>query len=321
MNPPNLALISGQGGSRISWDAVPESVRLGIEKEVRGRVVSAESQLGGFSPGLAARLTLDGGQSVFVKAAGPEPNPDAPELHRVESKIAGALPPEAPVSRLLSIYDDGNWVALIFEDAKGDPPRVPWVPNELARVLEAVDHLGEMLTPSPIEARPIATGLDGAFTGWRKLQADTELAAQIDGWAQRHLDKLGSLEEVWKESAEGETLLHLDVRADNVIISEDRVVIVDWPHAAVGARWIDLLFFLPSVAMQGGPKPWEILEDQPVLKGAEAKAVNSLLAAISGFFIYHSLLPPPSGLPTLREFQRLQGVEALAWLRRSAGWR
>lgn len=321
MESDGFALTSGQGGSRISWEAVPRPVRLGIEKEIRGRVVSARSQPGGFSPGLAARVVLDDGRRAFVKAAGPEPNPDAADIHRIESKIAGVLPLEAPTPRLLSVYDDGSWVALIFEDVEGHPPHLPWISIELARVLEAIDDLGEVFTPSPIEARRIADGLDSAFRGWRKLHANPDLASKIGEWALRNLERLVSLEGEWKEAAAGETLLHVDIRADNLIITSDRVVVVDWPHACIGARWIDLLLFVPSVAMQGGPAPWEVFDNHPVAEGVEAEAVTRGIVALAGFFIYRSLLPPPPGLPTLREFQRLQGIETLAWLKQATGWR
>jgi hypothetical protein len=44
-----------------------------------------------------------------------------------------------------------------------------------------------------------------------------------------------------------------------------------------------------------------------------------VVAALAGFFVHRSTLPPPPGLSTLRDFQRGQGIEALAWLRRSLG--
>ena len=44
--------------------------------------------------------------------------------------------------------------------------------------------------------------------------------------------------------------LDLDVRADNVLLTEDGVCFTDWPWAATGAPWFDLIAFLPSVAMQ-----------------------------------------------------------------------
>ncbi len=56
-------------------------------------------------------------------------------------------------------------------------------------------------------------------------------------------------------AAGGETLLHLDLRADNLLLSKkERVLVVDWPHACVEIPWVDVAFFAPSsVAMQGGP--------------------------------------------------------------------
>ena len=44
--------------------------------------------------------------------------------------------------------------------------------------------------------------------------------------------------------------------------------------------------------------------------------MDAVLAAISGFFIRRATLPPPPGLPTLREFQYAQGIESISWLRR-----
>jgi len=109
------------------------------------------------------------------------------------------------------------------------------------------------------------------------------------------------------------------VRADNILLTPDRVVFVDWPHACIGAAWIDLVAFLPSVAMQGGPRPWEVFEAHPLGRDAPAEQVLPVVAALAGFFVERSLQPPPPGLPTLREFQHAQGIEALAWLRRSLG--
>jgi Ser/Thr protein kinase RdoA (MazF antagonist) len=50
-------------------------------------------------------------------------------------------------------------------------------------------------------------------------------------------------------------LLHADVPADNLLLTRDGVMVVDWPHACRGAAFADLVFFAPSVAMQSGPEP------------------------------------------------------------------
>ncbi|WP_206061757.1 hypothetical protein [Nonomuraea basaltis] len=70
---------------------------------------------------------------------------------------------------------------------------------------------------------------------------------------------------------------------------------------------------LPSVGMQGGPPPHELLTDPD-------PAVTAVVAAVAGYFVRQGRQPDPPGIPTVREFQRAQGVVALDWLRRRTGW-
>jgi len=301
-------------GARIPWEAVPAGVREAVETALGARIVGSATQPGGFSPGVAARLRLEDGSRAFVKAVGSEPNPDSPGLHRDEARVAAALPPETPAPRLLFAHDDGDWVALVFEDVPGEEPRLPWHQDELGRVLDALADLSAALTPAPLETSTVAQRFGEMLRGWRSLAA--EKTGELDPWAEERLDLLAGLEAGWEQASAGTTLLHADLRADNVLLTPERVVFVDWPHASLGAPWVDLLAFLPSVAMQGGPKPWELFDDHPVARNAAREDVDAVVAALAGFFVQRSTLPPPPGLPTLREFQRAQGMEALAWLRR-----
>lgn len=304
-------------GARLAWESLPASVRAAIEDRLGSAVASALTRPGGFSPGVAARLELADGRVVFAKAIGPEPNPDSPEFHRREARVAAALPSETPAPRLLFADDEEGWVTLVFEHVDGREPELPWREGELERVLAALTDLAEALTPPPLEAPPVAEALDELFHGWRTLASgDT---AGIDPWAAERLDELAALEAGWADAAAGSTLLHCDIRADNILLAPDRVVFVDWPHACVGAAWVDLVALLPSVAMQGGPPPWEVFEAHPLGRDVPPERLLPVVAALAGFFVERSIQSPPPGLPTLREFQRAQGIEALAWLRRSLG--
>jgi len=299
-------------------------VRRAVEEQLGESVVAASSSPGGFSPGVAARLRTSGGRRVFVKAIGPEPNPDSPAAHRREAEVVRMLPPEAPVPRLLWSHDEGEdgWVILLFEHVDGRSPTEPWRPGELDLALDAIAALAELLTPSPLEVRTVG-GVDGwsviAGGHWGKLAR--ERPAGLDGWSARNLDRLAGLEAGAPKAAAGETLLHLDLRADNLLLTPDRVVVVDWPHARVGAAWVDLLFFAPSVAMQGGPPPEDLLERYPYAGYAEEDAITAVVCAIAGFFAREGLQPAPPGLPTLRAFQAAQGEVARSWLARRTGWR
>src|ERR671935_2110160 len=106
-------------GVRLAWSAMPATLRRAVQAGLGSRVVEAATQPGGFSPGVAARLLLADGRRVFVKAVGAEPNPDSPGFHRREAHVAAALPPETPAPKFLFAHDDGDWVALVFEDVDG----------------------------------------------------------------------------------------------------------------------------------------------------------------------------------------------------------
>ncbi|HZE29611.1 MAG TPA: hypothetical protein VE055_05895, partial [Gaiellaceae bacterium] len=137
-------------GERLPWERVPEEIRATIEQRLEAPVARAVTRPGGFSPGLAATLELEDGRSFFAKAVGPEPNVDSPDLHRREARIAEALPPETPAPRFLFSVDDASgWVALVFEQVDGHEPELPWRPDELGRVLDALTDLARALMPAP----------------------------------------------------------------------------------------------------------------------------------------------------------------------------
>jgi aminoglycoside phosphotransferase (APT) family kinase protein len=311
-------------GLRLAWGDAPAWLRAEVEDRLGGRVVEAITQPGGFSPGVAARLRLADGRRAFVKAVGPEPNPDSPGVHRGEARVMAALPRSAPAPRMLWSLDQHGWVALAFEDVDGAQPALPWRPGDLRRVLEVVAAMAVALTPAPAGIPLIADRLHDSFTGWRDLAAarsagDDDLAG-LDPWAARHLDRLAALEAGWPAATEGPTLLHSDLRADNLLLTSTRVAAVDWPWACAGAAWVDLLLLLPSVTMQGGPDPEPTFATHPVAADADPEAVITALAAFAGFLIGGSRQLPPPGLPTLRAFQLGQGPVALDWLRRRTGW-
>jgi thiamine kinase-like enzyme len=53
------------------------------------------------------------------------------------------------------------------------------------------------------------------------------------------LPRLVAPESQWGEAWRGQTLLHADLCADNLLLTSDGVVVVDWPYAVTGAPWVD----------------------------------------------------------------------------------
>jgi hypothetical protein len=291
-------------------------VRAAIEDCIGGKVVDAVTQPGGFSPGLAARVRTADGRRCFVKAVSEDANPDTPDLHRREAEVVAAIPAEAPVPRLLWTSDKDGWVALGFEDIDGHNPAQPWRDDELRLVVDGLQRLHEILTPSPIASTTAADGFAMTINGWEQLK---QSKAPLDDWSRRHLERLIDLEAKTPALVSGRTLLNFDVRADNILIAGDRVYFVDWPWARIGAPFVEWIALAPSVYMQGGPAPEELLR-MASLSDVDESAIDAVVASLTGFFMGHSRRPPPRGIPTVRAFQAAQGEIVLAWLRDRVAW-
>ena len=305
------------GGRRVEWHELPSAVRGSVEQVVGSAVVAARNQVGGFSPGLAARCKLADGRQVFVKAVSPEQNPLSARIHRREAEVASKLPPDLPVPPLRHVLDDGHWVVLVFDHVEGRQPEEPWTEDDLDLVVPAVVELGRSTTPSPVADLPSVVDKHGTvFAGWRRLAGGEDQHGLLPAWAREHLDLLVSLETGWEAAATGDTLLHADLRADNILITRDgAVVFVDWPWGCVGRAFVDLLFMLPSVGLGGGPAPAEVVERHGLFADVDDRDLLAVLAAFTGFLLRESLQPPPPGIPALRRFQAAQGEVALGWLR------
>ncbi len=307
------------GGVRIQWRDVPDHVRSAVNAILGSPVVEAVSQPGGFSPGTADRVLLADGRRAFVKAVGPALNPRTPAIHRREIHVMRALPPGLPAPRLIGAYDDGDWVALALTDVAGRHPSEPWDSSELEAVLTAMTDLATRLTPSP---------LDDVGTVWSTLAHDLSawprvaeaVPTDLDPWAVRHLDRLLEAASAVEEVTAGDSLVHLDIRADNLLIAEEGVMFVDWPWACVGAQWLDVALFLCSVAAIGGADPERISRTHPLLADVDPAAITCLLAALAGYWSEACRDPEAPGLPTVRDFQRRSGEATLRWLERRTGW-
>ena len=134
-----------------------------------GEVVEAVSQTGGFSPGPAVRLRTSAGRRAFVKAVSAETNPDSPDMHRREAALlrpdagarAGAQAPRRPGR------GRAGWSWSSRRSTATTRARTG-IRRSFAGPCAALGELAEPLTPSPIDAPPVAERLAG-FTGWRGL--------------------------------------------------------------------------------------------------------------------------------------------------------
>ena len=295
---------------RPTWPELPEPVRARVEERLGEPVLGWDTHDSGYSPGPALTLVTPTDR-VFVKAADVAAHPVAAMLHRREAEVASVLPADLPTPALRWVLDDDQWVVVGFDAVDGRPPNVPWVDEEVRAVARLVDVLAGVEAP---ELRPLDA--DGTFNGWEKLAggASPELDS-YDPWAIRNLDRLARIEQTWTEAAAGTTLVHGDLRGDNVLLSDGEALAIDWPYASRGAAFCDLVGWLPSLRLEGGPDPEEMLRSTAVGRSADQEAVTTYAVALAGFFVHESLLPELPEIPHLRAFQRAQGEVCLDWLR------
>lgn len=321
-SPNEMPPVPEARGRRLEWDALPAHIVRTIDLALGDPVVATTTIHGGFSPGIACIARTLGGQEFFIKAACSIPSEQAPAFHRNEIRITSRFGPNVPAPKLIWSFDEGGpgWVVLVYEVVHGHNPVLPWRPRDVDLVIEALNQLATSLTPSPIPAGIVGNMTESGIMGtdyWTRLALNPP--ETLDPWARRHLDALGGLEEQIDVVA-GDSLVHMDLRGDNLLLTEDRVVVVDWPHAKIGAAWVDAVSFAPSLAMQGGPDPEELIARVDVAREADPEAVTAVVASLAGYFTYHGSLPPLEGLPGLREFQEGQGAVARRWLAHRTGW-
>ncbi|GGM38648.1 hypothetical protein GCM10012275_06980 [Longimycelium tulufanense] len=305
---------------RPPWAEVPLAVRSAVEVELAAPVAKAWGQVGGYTPGLASRLALADGRKVFVKGL-PASHPTAGS-YRLEGQVARRLPEDVPSPRLLFTVDD-EWIVLVFADADGREPNLRPGSPDLAAVLAALNRLGRTLTPCPLPDVPsVLDDLGPLMQGWSQLALAPH--ADLDPWALRHLDSLIAIETAWQPWADGDTLLHNDLRPDNMIrrVSDGRVVVVDWSYPCRGPAWMDVVSLVPQLVLAGHPPAdaERLVLSRPALNQVPAWAVTGLAAAWAGYWQLNSRLPEPPGSIGLRDYQRKIARATRRWLVHRTHW-
>lgn len=302
--------------NRLRWAELPADVRARVGRLAGGQVVAAANCEGGFSPGLAARVRLADGRRAFVKAMDCSAWPFQAWLYREEARVAAMLPPGLPAPRFLGCEDDGEWVILAFECIDGTEPARPWREADLARVVVAAADLAAVTAPDLPTDHP-------RLGGWADIAADGSRLARLAAsapWAAERLSLLTELEVRGLAAAQGSALVHFDMFAHNIMLARDRVLFVDWPHARLGAPFVDTVLLLAS-AVADGVDPEPFLATSLPTAHADPLAIDGLIAAQAGFCLRDALRPPEPGLEPIHAAKLELGLAALTWLARRLGGR
>jgi hypothetical protein len=237
-----------------TWNDLPTAVRARLENDL-APTGPAAPVAGGFTPGVRVQLPADDG-AVFIKAIRAESG--AADMYRAEAAANQALP--AGIGpRLLTSFESDGWVVLAFDYITGRHPDLTPGSPDLQPVIDAIGRLHDSLTPCPLPDAPeIATN--------PVLEDATE----------------------HRELLTGGTLLHCDLRADNLLIAEDgRIRVIDWAWPHRGPAWIDTAFLVPQLILAGhtanDAEKWA--GQVPAYQQADDTAINAFATALTSYWV------------------------------------
>lgn len=304
---------------RPTWDDLPEQARAIIERHCGGTVVASQSMGAGFTPGFASRLRLADDRRVFVKAADEATRELFANSYREEIRKLGALPDAAPAARLLWSHDADGWVALALEDIEGRHPKRPWQPDQLGLVLRSLDRMAELLTPAP-DSYPWPP-LPGFLLDEPSYWQDVDEHGRAPAWLRPHLAECERLTAVGDEALAGDSVVHADIRDDNLLIdAADRVWLCDWDWPLRGNPALDPLGVLVSASGDGhDADAW--LARSASIQSLDSDAVDGILSLLAGYFWEACHRSSPETSPWLRTHQRWYAEATSDWLARRRGWR
>ena len=289
-------------------------VRALVEEHCGSPVVGAESQDAGFTPGFASVLTCTDGSRHFVKAASVKAQKMFAHSYREEARKLAALPPETPAARLLWVHDDEEWVVLGIEYVEGRAPDRPWQRPDLDVALATLVRAADVLTPPPadLEVDSFAeefAPLPGFWEQVRVTHPGLEHAAEAAALAARFAEVTG-----------GDTVVHTDVRDDNILLTPGgEAVLCDWNWPVVGAAWLDTLLLM--IGPRGdGIDVDAVLAETELTRGVPAEHIDIVIALVTAYFLKQAEEPVPPTSPHMREAQRWQGEVCWEWLCERRGW-
>ena len=285
---------------RLTWADFPDSLRRRLEALLGQPLERTTSCSGGFSRSSAEILHGAGGRSLFVKAVREADNPGSLRLNRAEAAVLAGMPPAAPVPTLVEAFTLEDWFVLVTEAAPGRIPAQPWDQGTLDQVLDTLDALQRATTPCPIADLPsLEESLGHDLQGFDRVAEDPP--TDLDPWLAERLPALQAAARRGLGALAGDTLCHSDVRADNLLVTDDgRTSIVDWAWASRGSRVADALQLLSSVADPDGTLEVNRRIDAVLdAQGMDRQCGTDVLAGILGFFVDAARWPEDPRLPLL----------------------
>jgi hypothetical protein len=274
-----------------------------VEVLLGARVIAFEFVQGrGFTHAGRHLAVLDDGRTAFVKSAVDELSAGWLRLeYVVYGNVQGSFVP-----RSLAYDEHEGLPLLVLEDLSSAHWPPPWRAGDIASVQAALDELAA--TDAPDGLTPAREWKADWGSRWEAVRADpgpflsTGVASR--DWLEASIAQLEAAA-ARAPLEDGRSLLHLDVRSDNIALTDRGARLVDWNWASRGNPLVDRVAWAPSLAIETGIEPEAVVDREGV--GELAAMIAGVWASVAG------LPPPPTGEQRLRDAQRAQLGVVLPW--------
>jgi hypothetical protein len=257
---------------------------------------------GGYTPALRLCATFADGSTAFVKSAVDDATAEWVAAERRAYEALGAR-------SFLPGFLGADDTVLVLEDLRHHRWPPPWGRGDIDAVVAVLDELAGI--PAPPWAPELNDVRDDLRGLWERVVANP---AALLG--------LGVCSEAWLHQAapvlvdacrnaplEGTSIVHHDLRSDNVCLGDGGAVLIDWNLLCRGNGAVDLAYFAQTLTLEGCGDPWDIAPDVD----------PRLIAVVAGFFADRAPGPPLPHAPRVRAVQLAQLRVSLPWAARVLG--
>jgi hypothetical protein len=258
--------------------------------------------LRGYTPAERYVVSLSDGGSVFAKRAVDGATADwLRKEHQMYQVLSGRhIAPE------LVGWVEGDLPILVLEDLSEAVWPPPW---DRAQIESVHSNLAAVANVVPPEGLPTFADGEESNEGWDFVLANPSQFLALGLCDASWLNRVGPDLQAASAAAPvtGSSLVHNDVRSDNLCIHGGSALLIDWNLACIGNPQFDVAFWIPSLALESGSSPEDLMPECPA----------ELVAYIAGFFASRAGQPVIPHAPLVRQVQLRQLQVALPWAARA----
>ena len=262
-------------------------------------IASTRPVKGGYTEACRVILPYTDTTSAFLKAAVNELTAGwLKDEKRMYEEVSGNFMP-----KVLYSGEYNGLPFLLLEDLSHATWPPPWNKKQIAEVISTLDIVHAQ--PAPEHLGTLEEFRKG-LGGWEIIQQDISgflaLGICTKEWLLENLPIIVDAER--KAVLEGDSIVHLDLRSDNLCFVGDRTVLIDWNHSRRGNGKLDLISWLPSLAMETDIAPWDLVMDEP-----------EILTMLMGYFARTAYISTPR--PGLQELRIAMLKAGFPWMCKS----